>query len=221
MMFPLNPPDAASIEALEKAWHRQDLNRYLTRWRTSKIPEVPLAFLNFDVRVCDIGCGIGKFIHSQGPIHPDWGFLGIDKGSVRAGKLQNRLTNLPCPNVFALHANAIPVLASLPPNLLDLLTIFYPNPWWPNKHRQKRWAFHPLLPHLVRLLKPGGMLLIASNEAFYLAEFLYAMTHHPSIEKVQVVYAGPIEETVGRTHFETKFLQQNVPCGELRFRKDP
>lgn len=219
MHFPLEPPSATTVEALEKAWRRQDLRRYLVRWEASTMPDIPKAFFQFEKRACDVGCGIGKFIHTQGPLNPDWGYLGIDKGSVRAGKMMRRLHNEPCGNVFALHANAIPVLAAMPAESLDLLTIFYPNPWWPPKHRQKRWAFHPLLPQIATLLKPGGQFIITSNEAFYLSELLYAVQNHPKIRSLVTEYAGPIQVEEGRTHFETKFLNENTPCGELRFVK--
>lgn len=219
MKFPFTTPDQSSIQALEKAWRRQDLQRYLTRWSTAKLPPIPPAFFQYTKRACDMGCGIGKFIMQEGAKRPEWSFLGIDKGSIRSSKMLNRLQGDPRPNVFAMHTNAIPILASMAPESLDLLTIFYPNPWWPNKHRQKRWAFHPLLPHLCRLLRPGGSLWITSNEGFYLQEFLYAVTHHPAIENINLEYQGPIQVTEGRTHFETKFLAEGTPCGELRFTK--
>jgi len=220
-MFPLPPPDSDTVKAQEKAWKRQDLTRYLQRWEGCELPEIPEAFFAFGKRACDVGCGIGKFILTQSEAHPDWAFLGIDKGSLRAGKMHRRLKALPRPNLFGIHANAIPVLARMPANSLDLLTIFYPNPWWPNKHRQKRWAFHPLLPQLVELMRPGGQLILTSNEAFYLAEFAYAMAHHPRVHGMALTYAGPIRESEGRTHFETKFLGEGTPCGQLTFQKDP
>lgn len=207
------------MNALEKAWRRQDLTRYLQRWASSELPPVPPAFFEFEKRAFDLGCGIGKFILEQSEKQPGWAFLGVDKGSLRAGKMQHRMRHRTTPNLFGLHANAIPVLAGMPAASLDLLTIFYPNPWWPNKHRQKRWAFHPLLPQLISLLRPDGQLILTSNEQFYLAEFAYAMANHPRIHHCQMSYAGPVLEKTGRTHFESKFLSEGTPCGQLTFKK--
>lgn len=217
-LFP--PPDADGIAALEKAWSRSDLDRYLTRWQNSATPQLPERFLRYEKRAMDIGCGFGKYLIQAAADKPDWGFLGVDKGSLRGGSMVQRFQAVGRRNLFGLHTNIIPLAATMPDASLDALTIFYPNPWWPAKHRKKRWSFHPLLPKLARILRPGGTLLITSNEFFYLGEFRYTMAHHPDLRLMTETYAGPIQVTEGRTHFETKFLNEGVPCGELIFRRD-
>ena len=212
-------PDEQTLAQLEKAWARQNLDLYLKRWEHCQIPRPPRAFFEYGQRACDIGCGFGKYLIEQSRIWPEWGFLGIDKGRLRGGKMIDRFRTAGNANLFGLHGNATPILALLGPESLDVITIFYPNPWWPRKHRQKRWSYHPLLPHLTHLLKPGGTLLLTSNETFYLSEWLYAVTHHPQVDDMRLVYAGPVLQEKGRTHFECKFLAEGTYCGEIRFRK--
>ncbi len=219
MKFPLPELDDEIREALQKTWQRHRLEPYLRRWRDGFVPEIPEAFFDFDWRACDVGCGMGKFILREAEAHPEHAYLGIDKGAMRGGTMLRRVGDREFPNLFGLLGNATPILAKMAPSSLDLITVFYPNPWWPKKHRKKRWPFHPLLPQLTHLLKPGGELWVASNEAFYLAEWQYALTHHPLIESMVPIFAGPIDETEGRSHFETKFLAESTPCGELRFQK--
>ncbi|MDJ0839457.1 MAG: hypothetical protein QNK37_23255 [Acidobacteriota bacterium] len=213
--FPL--PEDHDTEAMHKAWARADLQRYLKRWEHTDLPSIPAAFHAFEYKACDIGCGFGKYLIRESSRHPDRGYLGIDKGSLRGGSMTRRFAAAGNRNLFGLHANAIPVIATMPETFLDTITIFYPNPWWPAKHRKKRWAYHPLLPKLTRILKPGGTLLLTSNETFYLAEMCYAIIHHPEIKAMECTYAGPIGETEGRTHFETKFIEEGIWCGEVVF----
>ncbi|CAM2066414.1 Putative methyltransferase [Sulfidibacter corallicola] len=215
--FPIPEPDDNAVAAMEKAWRRADLQRYLVRWQTSPIPEVPTPFWDFSWRALDIGCGMGRYILREGERHPERAYLGVDKGNLRGGTMLDRVGAADRPNVFGLHTNIIPLLPKLPPNSLDQVSIFYPNPWWPTKHRQKRWSYHPILPVLPKLLRPGGRLLLTSNEAFYLGEFRYAVLHHPEITEMATSYAGPIRETEGRTHFEAKFITEGTPCGEVVF----
>ena len=219
MSFPLPEPDQNAKDALAKAWRRQDLALYLRRWENAPQPAPPPEFLHYSWRACDVGSGFGKYLLKAAERFPDRGFLGLDKGSLRGGAMVRRFREKELANLFGLHCNAIPFLAALADQCLDQLTLFYPNPWWPPKHRKKRWAYHPLLPKLVRLLKPGGEILLTSNEAFYLSEWIYALNHHPAIENLDLVYAGPIRVVEGRTHFETKFLKEGVPCGEVVFKK--
>lgn len=219
MDFPLaDPPETAQV-ALAKAWARQDLERYVTRWDSSSLPPISEAFFGYAWRALDVGCGMGKYILRESEAHPDRAYLGIDKGSMRAGKMLERSQMANRPNLFCLNTNAIPMLAQFPDGTLDQLSVFYPNPWWPNKHRTKRWQYHPILPKMFSVLKPGGCMILTSNEAFYLAEFDFAVRHHPEIAGMVREYAGPVQETEGRTHFETKFLELGEAIGEVRFRR--
>ncbi len=152
-------------------------------------------------------------------MHPERGYLGIDKGQLRGGNMIKRFAESGQKNLFGIHGNVIPVLAGFPDGYFDQVTIFYPNPWWPTKHRKKRWSYHPLLPKLISVLKPGGEILLTSNEAFYLGEWVYALQHHPRLPELQLSYAGPIQEEEGRTHFEAKFIEEGTPAGEVRFVK--
>ena len=215
------PPDENAIAAMHKAWARVDLQRYLTRWPQARIPHVPERFWSYPWRAVDLGCGFGKYLIVQSRMRPERGFLGIDKGHLRGGGMVSRFQAADRPNLFGLHGNAIPILAALPPACLNALTIFYPNPWWPAKHRKKRWSYHPLLPHLTTLLKPGGTVVLTSNEAFYLREWIYAVSNHPAITGMELTYAGPVQQTEGRTHFEAKFMAETTPIGEVRFTRLP
>ncbi len=220
MHFPLNPPDDASCAALEKSWSRVDLGRYVQRWERSRTPGLPDELLAYPWRGLDIGCGFGRYLLAESERHPERGYLGIDKGSLRGGTMLKRFDGAERANLFGLHANVTPVLERLAPELFDEITIFYPNPWWPPRHRKKRWSYHPLLPKLVELLKPGGQILLTSNEAFYLSEWAYTLKHHPVMHAhLELSYAGPIAVAEGRTHFEVKFIAEGIPCGEIRARK--
>jgi len=219
MTFPLPLPDEKSREALCKAWERQDLNRYLQRWERSTVQEMPHDMIAFTWRACDIGCGFGKFLLRESEQQPNRAYLGIDKGNLRGGNMLKRFAAAGRENLFGIHGNITPILARFPEQFFNQITVLYPNPWWPVKHRKKRWAYHPILPHLVKLLKPGGILTVTSNEAFYLSEWAYTLEHHPNIADMVSVYAGPIQENEGRTHFETRFLEEGTPCGELRHQK--
>ena len=218
--FPLGDIDETERMVFEKIWKRQDLSRYLLRWKDGYVPPLPTALWDYTWRACDIGCGFGRFILEESARYPERAYLGIDKGTVRGGGMKQRVDDAHRPNLFGLHGNAIPLLAAMPDESFDLITLFYPNPWWPTKHRKKRWAYHPILPKIAKLLKLGGSLVLTSNEGFTLRESRYALLHHPLIAPMlQETYCGPIQESVGRTHFEAKFLQHNVLCGEIRFQK--
>jgi len=221
VVFPLGeiPPRDRAI--MERCWRRNDLARYLQRWDDAYVPGLPEALWSYEWRGCDVGCGFGLYVIEESEKHPQRAYVGIDKGTRRGGRLARHCEALDRPNLFALHGDAVPLLAAMPDASFEQLSILYPNPWWQPKHRQKRWAYHAIFPKMLSLLKPGGELLLCSNEDFYLREWYFALTHHPdAADTLEEVYVGPIRSTEGRTHFEVKYIAAGVACGEICFRRD-
>ncbi len=220
MHFPLAAPDEDAVEAMRKSWQRQDLTRYLQRWSAASVPQPSQAFWDYPWRGLDVGCGFGKYVIDQTEKHAERAYLGVDKGYLRGGGMIKRVAGSGRANLFGVHANVIPVIAAMPDASLDQITVFYPNPWWPKKHYKKRWPYHPVAPKMIRALKPGGVIILTSNEAFYLGEWQFALENHPEISGMTPSYAGPIRAQEGRTHFEIKFIEEGVACGEIEYRKD-
>ena len=219
IQFPLPALSESSYAALKKEWQRHDLQRYLKRWENAYVPDIPKGIWDFKEKILDIGCGLGKYILNQAENNKNQGYLGIDKGTIRGGKMTHRIKESGLDNIFGIHGNAIPLVASMPDSLFDRITVWYPNPWWPPKHRKKRWSYHPLLPEILKKLKPGGEFWLATNEAFYLKEIETTLNNYPNLTLGQIIYLGPIQEKTGRTHFETNFINHQVACGEIRFKK--
>lgn len=213
--FPLQELPSEELEVMRRIWERTDLTRYLDRWKRSVKVPVPVEFWEFDKRCLDIGSGLAAYALDQARAHRDTGFLAVDKSRNRSGVAQSRADAEQLANVFVMNTNVIPLLAELPPASLDEVTVFYPNPWWPKKHRKKRWSYHPMLSALTSVLRPGGRLLLCSNEAFYLSEWLAACRYHQAFNGMSVSYVGPIRVTVPRTHFERQFMARGMSLGEI------
>ncbi len=200
---------------LRRIWARIDLQKYLLRWENTNLVEIPHSFFDFEQRSIDVGCGLGAYIIRESAIRPKMAFLGVDKSSHRASMIENRIDQTRHKNLFFAHTNIVPFLCQFPDQSLDEITIFYPNPWWPRKHRKKRWSYHPLLTKLASVLKPNGRILVCSNECFYLAEWLEAMNHHPSFSNYQISYVGPARFEQPRSHFEKQFVSRDMILGEI------
>lgn len=213
--FPLPEVSLEDRQYLMRCWSSGHLERYLLRWQHASVPKVPEAFWAYPWRGCDVGCGMGRYVLDQSRRHPERAYLGIDKGSRRSGVFGRRAECSDLPNSFVLHANATPVLAQLEPGCLDAVTVFYPNPWWPRKHRQKRWPYHPLFAKFIEVLKDGGSLTMCSNEAFYLSEWKVALEHHPAAQEMHLTFVGEVPLDSRRTHFEAKFLGSGIACGQI------
>lgn len=65
--------------------------------------------------------------------------------------------------------DARPLLRALPDASLDRLFLLFPDPWPKARHTKRRFVHPALLPELARVLKPGGLWRIASDDPTYQA----------------------------------------------------
>jgi tRNA (guanine-N7-)-methyltransferase len=125
----------------------------------------------------DIGSARGRFLLKMALIKPDWNFLGIEIREPlveEANQIrdENNLINLHyefCNATFALHK----FLENLPPDILQTVTIHFPDPWYKKKHAKRRMVKDNLVEAVARHLKKGGKIFIQTDVDF-LAEEMFA-----------------------------------------------
>jgi tRNA (guanine-N7-)-methyltransferase len=61
------------------------------------------------------------------------------------------------------------LLRALPDACLDRLFLMFPDPWPKSRHAKRRFVHPALLPELARVLKPGALWRIASDDPTYQA----------------------------------------------------
>ena len=103
-------------------------------------------------------------------------------------------------------------IASLPDATFDAIHLFFPDPWRKKKHTKRRFVSPTTLDLLARVLKPGGHVLIATDQDFYAAHVLEEVTRHPRFE------AGRVERPAWRPSdgFEAKGVAAGRTINELR-----
>jgi tRNA (guanine-N7-)-methyltransferase len=173
------------------------------------VPKTPL-----DI---EIGCGVGLHpILYQGQ-HPERCLVAIEHTKEKFDKFYRRFQNHGSPkNLIPVHANGISwVSQQLPMNSVDRFYFLYPNPNPKPGDLNKRWYAMPFMQKVLEVLKPGGQLILATNEFFYKEE---ALDYFLNYWKLKL-----LEETIlksdfkHRTHFEKKYLERGEDCFNLVF----
>lgn len=119
----------------------------------------------------DLGCGKGRFLLARAAKHPHVNFLGIDRMLKRIKKidkkaLRQNLTNIRLFRVEAYYA----VTYLFPPQSIDTLYIFYPDPWPKEKHHDNRLFNPAFMDAAARTLKPRGQIHVATDHLPYFEE---------------------------------------------------
>ena len=162
----------------------------------------------------DVGSGKGGFLLWSARSHPGTNYLGIERQLVRLRKVDKKIQLRELANARLLRIEAGYFVSKLiPAQSVDAYYIFFPDPW-PKRRHQERRLFQPVfVEDLVRTLKPGGAVNVATDDLDYFAQ----------IQKVMRA-SGRFRETVAdelpveaQTEFEKVFLAQGRPIGRAKF----
>ena len=115
----------------------------------------------------DIGCARGRFLLALAPQRPHRNHLGLEIRRPLVDLADADQKRLEINNLRFLFCNAnISLenwLTNLPANLLTLVTIQYPDPWFKKRHHKRRMVQPELIASLAAAMAPDGQLFLQSD----------------------------------------------------------
>jgi tRNA (guanine-N7-)-methyltransferase len=170
----------------------------------------------------DIGTGKASFLLNEAKAHPDVNFLGIERAGRYYRYAVDRIGRWGLKNVRIIRTDAAYFLTDFVwDDSVDCFHIYFPDPW-PKKRHHKRRFFRPTnLEHLLRALKGGGQLKIATDHAEYFEQIKKLIAEEGDrLAETEFLPAAGAEagEWIG-TNFERKYIKQNMPIYTLAVRK--
>jgi tRNA (guanine-N7-)-methyltransferase len=170
----------------------------------------------------EIGSGKGTFLLNQAGTLPDDNFLGIEWARKYYRYAVDRIGRWGLTNVRIIRTDAAVFIRDfVPDSCVDCFHIYFPDPWPKKRHHKRRFVCTDNLEHLVRCLKAGGQLRIATDHADYFEQIKTVLAARDDIlEKIDFAPAAGADtgEWVG-TNFERKYLKDNRPIYTLAAKK--
>jgi tRNA (guanine-N7-)-methyltransferase len=170
----------------------------------------------------EIGTGKGTFLLNQARAHPDDNFLGIEWARKYYRYAVDRIGRWGLTNVRIIRTDAAAFLADfISDNSIECFHIYFPDPWPKKRHHKRRFICPANLEHLIRCLKTGGQLKIATDHDGYFEQIKTVLTARK--DKLQEIDFLPTAgadagEWVG-TNFERRYLKDQRPIYTLAVRK--
>jgi len=138
----------------------------------------------------DIGCARGRFLLKMAQVEPHWNFLGVEIREPlveEANRIaeENNLDNLHyefCNASYSLDK----LLEQIPANLLQTVTIQFPDPWFKNKHAKRRMVKDNLVETIVEHLKVSGKIFIQTDVDFLAAEMFAVFRENTSLSEIEI-----------------------------------
>ena len=161
--------------------------------------------------VMDIGTGMGDSCIALASNHPENNYLAVEVHRPGVGSLLRQIHTRQLGNVRVSNHDVIEILTyQTPPNSLDEVHIFFPDPW-PKKRHFKRRLINPVFLRLLSpCLKSHARLFIATDWEDYAESILAAIAETPGY----VNLAGD-QQTAPRPHWRplTKFEKRGKSLG--------
>jgi len=170
----------------------------------------------------EIGSGKATFVLNQAMAQPHVNFLGIERANKYYRYAVDRIGRWGLTNVRIIRTDAASFLTDLvPADSVDCFHIYFPDPWPKRRHHKRRFFCAASLEQLVRALKPGGILKVATDHAEYFDQIADLMERNMSqLEPIEFFRTAGADqgEWVG-TNFERKYLREKRSIYTLAVKK--
>jgi tRNA (guanine-N7-)-methyltransferase len=160
-------------------------------------------------KILEIGFGMGDSTATIALAHPENDYLALEVHTPGVGNLLKLIDAQQIPNIRIIQHDAVEVLRDMIGDVtLDGVHIFFPDPWHKARHNKRRLIQSPFIAQLVKKLKPGGYIHVATDWQDYAEQVLSVLGSEPLLENTAADYAPrPAYRPL------TKFEQRGIRLG--------
>ena len=116
----------------------------------------------------EVGFGGGEHLAWQGRQNPTVGMIGAEPFINGVAKLVTQVDDQSLENIRIHFGDARPLMEALPDHSLTRLFVLHPDPWPKARHHKRRMISPWFFKEAERLIKPGGILRVASDIPDYI-----------------------------------------------------
>lgn len=126
--------------------------------------DLDAAFGRSAPRVLDIGFGDGEALISAAARFPSTDYLGIEVHEPGIGHLLTLIGRSGLTNIRVVNGDAVDVIRDMLPDAsFDAVHLFFPDPWPKKRHHKRRIVQPQFVEEIARILRPSGLLHIATD----------------------------------------------------------
>lgn len=206
------------VSPAQQRAHESLLPRYGIAYGSEPL-DLEKAFGRAAPKILEIGFGMGETTAAIAAAHPETDYLGIEVHTPGVGSLLKLIDANQLGNVRIIQHDAVEVLRDMiPPQSLDGVHIFFPDPWPKKRHHKRRLIQPPLLALLAEKLKAGAYLHIATDWHEYAEHILAVCRDSAELENTAQDFA-PRPAHRPLTKFEARGLKLGHGVWDIVFRR--
>lgn len=154
----------------------------------------------------EIGFGMGDALIEMAKTHPEQDYLGVDVHWPGIGSLLLKIHTMQLSNIRILCGDIVEILQhSWPSQSLDVVYLFFPDPWPKKRHHKRRLVQSSFVHLLAEKMSPGAHLHLATDWQDYAEHMLQVLES-----------ASPFTNPIGKGCFAPRPLDRPVTKFEQR-----
>ena len=172
----------------------------------------------------EIGSGKGTFLVSQAKRNAHINFFGVEWANKYYRVAVDRMGRWGLENVRLTRTDAAELVDQyLSDSSVDCFHIYFPDPWPKKRHHKRRFICETNMHHILRCLKTGGTVNIATDHTDYFSQIKEVINTQVNINHLEVIdfipAAGTNEGEVAGTNYERKYIKDNRAIHTIAARK--
>jgi tRNA (guanine-N7-)-methyltransferase len=169
----------------------------------------------------EVGSGKGLFMAHSTVTHPERNFLGIELIKKYAAGCALKLQKLGVENGRMMEGDALALFRErIGAESLSAVHVYFPDPWWKQKHRKRRVLNTAFLMDVQRTLAPGGSLHVWTDVQEYFESTCKLVAKVTALQgPLSVEEQPPRHDLDYRTHFERRTRLKNQPVYRAEWKK--
>ena len=201
------------INAIEQLWESHGLD----------LDDKQLDFDAFFGRqgpiILEIGFGNGSSLADMAERYPEYNFLGVEVHRPGVGSLLVQVNRRELNNIRVSNDDAVLVCnQQIPDGSLERVQIFFPDPWHKKRHNKRRLIQPPFVETLIKKLKPGGQIHVATDWENYAEHILEVLSANNDLKNTAEDYAPKPDYRPG-TKYEARGIRLGHGVWDLVFEK--
>ena len=172
----------------------------------------------------EVGSGKGTFLLEEAKAFPEKKFFGVEWANKYYKYAVDRIGRWSIPNVYLMRTDAAVFIAEhIPDASVDVFHLYFPDPWPKKRHNKRRFFCDKNLIQLLRILKPNGIINVATDHADYfeqMTEVAGRAIEQKRVKEIDFIRpAGARDGEIVGTNYERKYMKEGRKTNTLALQK--
>lgn len=182
-------------------------------YSTSSQSSLPL-MSSFSTNILEVGFGMGDSLFEMARNSPEIHFIGAEIYEPGVVKLCRNIVSSNLTNLSIIQGDVLATLQQLPPESLDRIHVYFPDPWPKIRHHKRRLHRGPFFSHCQRPLKSEGHIHLATD----IGEYAVDWRKHTPDNWIEV-HDDPWVQTRQTTKYENRGQRLGHNITDIVFKK--